>query len=49
MPHRYGRRTVQVAVRTPTEKGGYTDSVLVTTDLLASLTDIVTDYDKRCG
>ncbi len=48
-PHRYGRKTVQVAVRTPNHKGGYNYSVLVTTDTKATLTQIVTHYDKRSG
>ena len=40
---------VQVAVRTPKKKGGYSYSVLVTTRLDATLDEIVTDYDKRSG
>jgi hypothetical protein len=48
-PHRYGRKTAQVAVRTPTKKGTYTYSVLVTTCLNASLIDMVTDYVRRSG
>jgi hypothetical protein len=48
-PHRYGSKTVQVAVRTPNNKQGYTYSVLVTTDTKATLADIVTHYDKRSG
>jgi len=48
-PHRYGRKTVQVAVRTPNNKGGYNYSVLVTTDTKATLDEIVTLYDKRSG
>ena len=48
-PHRYGSKTVQVAVRTPNNKGGYTYSVLVTTDTQATLAEIVTHYDKRSG
>ena len=47
--HRYCRKTLQVAVRTPKKKGGYAYSVLVTTRLDASLCEIVTDYDKRSG
>ena len=47
--HRYCRKTVQVAVRTPKKKGGYSYSVLVTTRLDAKLNEIVTDYDKRSG
>ena len=49
MPHRYGRKTVAVAVRTPTKKGTYSYSVVVSTDTQASLATIVTDYDKRSG
>ena len=48
-PHRYGRKTVQVAVRTPNKKRGYNYSVLVTTDTKATLAQIVTHYDKRSG
>jgi hypothetical protein len=48
-PHRYGRKTVQVAVRTQTQKGTYTYSVLVTTRLDATLAQVVTDYDQRGG
>lgn len=48
-PHRYGRKTVQVAVRTPNNKGGYSYSVLVTTDTQMTLAEIVTHYDKRSG
>ena len=48
-PHRYCRKTVQVAVRTPTKKGGYSYSALVTTSINATLEQIVTDYDKRGG
>jgi hypothetical protein len=40
---------MQVAVRTQTEKGGYAYSVLVTTQMDASLVEIVTLYDKRGG
>lgn len=48
-PHRYCRKTAQVAVRTPTKKGGYSYSVLVTTSINATLEQIVLDYDKRGG
>ena len=48
-PHRYGRKTQQVVVRTPKKKGGYSYSALVTTDLSADILTIVTDYDKRGG
>jgi len=47
--HRYCRKTLQVAVRTPKKKGGYSYSVLVTTRLDATLDEIVTLYDKRSG
>ena len=40
---------MQVAVRTPTQKGKYTYSVLVTTRLGATLAEVVTDYDQRGG
>jgi len=48
-PHRYCRKTVQVAVRTPTKKGGYSYSALVTTSINAKIEQIVLDYDKRGG
>ena len=48
-PHRYGRKTVQVAVRTPNNKGGYSYSVLVTTGIQMTVAEIVTQYDKRSG
>ena len=48
-PHRYCRKTVQVAVRTPIKEGGYAYSALVTTESDATLEQIVTDYDKRSG
>ena len=50
-PHRYGRKTRQVAIRTPDakKKGGYRYSVLITTDMEASLHKTVTDYDGRSG
>ncbi len=48
-PHRYCRKTAQIAVRTPTKKGGYSYSVLVTTSMNATLEQIVTLYDKRGG
>jgi len=48
-PHRYCRKTAQVAVRTPTKKGGYSYSALVTTSINATLEQIVLDYDKRGG
>ncbi|MFH1131618.1 MAG: transposase [Pseudomonadota bacterium] len=48
-PHRYCRKTKQVAIRTPKQDGRYTSHVLVTTDMSASLSTIVTDYDARSG
>lgn len=48
-PHRYGRKTIQVGVRTQTETGQWSYSVLVTTDPEATVTEAVTDYDKRSG
>ena len=48
-PHRYCRKTVKVGVRTLTDKGKYTYSVLVTTSHQATLEEMVTDYDKRSG
>ena len=48
-PHRYCRKTKQVAIRTPKKKGGYAYHVLVTTDANASLSTIITDYDARSG
>ena len=48
-PHRYARKTVQVAVRTPKKNGEYTYAVLVSTDTNATLAEIVAHYDKRSG
>ena len=48
-PHRYARRTVQVAVRTPKKDGTWRYAVLVSTDLTATLKDLVLEYDKRSG
>ena len=48
-PHRYGRRTVQIAVRTPKKDGTWSYAVLVSTDTTAPLKDIVLEYDKRSG
>ena len=49
-PHRYCRKTMQLAIRIPKKKGdGYKDSVLVTTDMNADLHAIVSDYDGRSG
>jgi len=49
-PHRYGRKTKQLAIRMPGKKGkGYQYSVLITTDMDADLYTIVDDYDGRSG
>lgn len=48
-PHRYARRTVQVAVRTPKKDGTWSYAVLVSTDTTASLRDLVLEYDRRSG
>ncbi len=50
-PHRYARRTRQVAIRIPDskKKDGYRYAVLIITDLEADLHTIVTDYDARSG
>ena len=48
-PHRYGRRTLQVAVRTPKKDGTWSYAVLVSTNMEASLAAIVSAYDKRSG
>jgi len=50
-PHRYGRKTKQAAIRIPDakKKDGYRYSVLITTDLKASLHETMTDYDGRSG
>ena len=48
-PHRYGRKTVQVAVRTPKKDGTWSSAVLVTTKTDASVAVIVREYDKRSG
>ena len=48
-PHRYGRRTVQIAVRTPKKDGTWSYAVLVSTDTTAPLKDIVLEYDRRSG
>ena len=47
-PHRYGRRTRQIAIKKATKKG-YTYSVLVTTDTDSDILSIVSDYDARGG
>ena len=48
-PHRYARRTVQVAVRTPKKDGTWSYGVLVSTDTTASLEALVLEYDRRSG
>ena len=48
-PHRYARRTVQVAVRTPKKDGTWSYAVLVSTDMTATLRDLVLEYDRRSG
>ncbi len=48
-PHRYARRTVQVAVRTPKKDGSWSYAVLVSTDTTATLEDLVCEYDLRSG
>lgn len=49
-PHHYGGRTKQLAIRMLNKKGdGYRYSVLVTTDMNASLHATVDDYDRRSG
>lgn len=48
-PHRYARRTVQVAVRTPKKDGTWSYAVLVSTDMTATLADLVLEYDQRSG
>ena len=48
-PHRYARRTVQVAVRTPKKDGSWSYAVLVSTDTTATLEDLLLEYDRRSG
>jgi len=50
-PHRYCRKTRQIAIRTPkpTNKSGYSYRVIVTTNLISPLGEILNDYDRRCG
>lgn len=48
-PHRYGRRTVQVAVRTPKKDGTWSYAVLVSTHTTANLATLVSEYDQRSG
>lgn len=47
-PHRYGRRTRQIAIKKKIKKG-YTYSVIVTTDFDTDIQSIVSDYDARGG
>ena len=50
MPHRYCRKTRQLAIRMPKKKGdGYQYSVVVTTDMNADMHATVRDYDGRSG
>jgi hypothetical protein len=49
-PHRFCRKTRQLAIRMPKKKGdGYKHSVLVTTDMNTDLHATVRDYDGRSG
>jgi len=49
-PHRYGKKTRQLAIRMPKKKGeGYKYCVLVITDMKADINAIVSDYDGRSG
>jgi hypothetical protein len=50
-PHRYCRKTRQIAIRTTNTKTkcGYSYCVIVTTDPNGSLSEILSDYDKRSG
>ena len=48
-PHRYARRTVQVAVRTPKKDGTWSYAVLVSTDFNATLEELLLEYDQRSG
>lgn len=49
-PHRYCRKTKQLAIWMPKKKGiGYQYSILVTTDMDADIHTTVTDYDGRSG
>lgn len=47
-PHRYGKKTRQIAIKKETKKG-YTYSVLVTTDIDSDILSVVSDYDARGG
>ena len=46
-PHRYARKTRQIAVRTPKKDGTWGYSVLVSTQMEMSLAEIVKKYDQR--
>ena len=50
-PHRYARRTRQLAIRTPNpkRKGDWCYRVLVSTDMEAEMATILNDYDARGG
>ena len=48
-PHRYARRTGQVAVRTRKKDGTWSNAVWVSTDTTASVRDLVLEYDRRSG
>ena len=50
-PHRYCRKTRQIAIRTPKpkNKSGYSYRVIVTTGMSGSLGEILNDYDRRSG
>ena len=50
-PHRYGRKTRQIAIRTQNRKAkaGYSYRILVTTDLDSSVQSVLDDYDARAG
>lgn len=49
-PHRYSKKTRQLAIRMPKKKGeGYKYSVLVITDMNADIHTTISDYDGRSG
>ncbi len=50
-PHRYGRATRQLAIRSPNpkKKSSYRYRVLVSTDMQAEMATILSDYDARGG
>jgi hypothetical protein len=48
-PHRYGRKTRQLAIRIPKKMGEYTYAVLVTTNMEDDMNTILHDYDARSG